>query len=83
MSLGVERVRGDVPQGPQAQLATTTSDAHDLPHAEHGKTAAAKLARYQRMMARRATPRNRPDTKGYRKAVRRPPECGHRGSCRD
>ncbi|MFQ6195717.1 RNA-guided endonuclease InsQ/TnpB family protein [Streptomyces sp. NPDC000405] len=52
------------------EIATTTSDAHDLPHAEHGKTAAAKLARYQRMMARRATPKNRPDTAGYRKARR-------------
>ncbi|MFE1902939.1 RNA-guided endonuclease InsQ/TnpB family protein [Streptomyces gardneri] len=50
------------------ETATTTSDTHDLPHAEHGKTAAQKLARYQRMMARRATPKNRPDTVGYRKA---------------
>lgn len=33
--------------------ATTTSDAHDLPHAEHGRRAAQRLARYQRMMARR------------------------------
>jgi putative transposase len=52
------------------ETATTTSDAHDLPHAEHGKTAAAKLARYQRMMARRSTPKNRPGTKGYKKARR-------------
>ncbi|MFI2301371.1 RNA-guided endonuclease InsQ/TnpB family protein, partial [Actinacidiphila glaucinigra] len=44
------------------ETATTTSDAHDLPHAQHGKSAAAKLARYQKMMARRRTPRNRPDT---------------------
>ncbi|MFE7548335.1 RNA-guided endonuclease InsQ/TnpB family protein [Streptomyces gardneri] len=50
------------------ETATTTSDTHDLPHAEHGKTAAQKLARHQRMMARRATPKNRPDTVGYRKA---------------
>ncbi|MGW6710599.1 RNA-guided endonuclease InsQ/TnpB family protein [Streptomyces sp. NPDC054956] len=50
------------------ETATTTSDAHDLPHAEHGKTAAVKLARYQRQMARRRTPKNRPDTAGYRKA---------------
>ncbi|MDK1476866.1 transposase [Streptomyces sp. 549] len=50
------------------ETATTTSDAHDLPHAEHGKTAAQRLARYQRMMARRRTPKNRPDTAGYRKA---------------
>ncbi|MFH8926077.1 RNA-guided endonuclease InsQ/TnpB family protein [Streptomyces pristinaespiralis] len=52
------------------ETATTTSDTHDLPHAEHGRTAAVKLARYQRMMARRATPKNRPDTKGYKKAWR-------------
>ncbi|WP_449486293.1 RNA-guided endonuclease InsQ/TnpB family protein [Streptomyces avidinii] len=52
------------------ETATTTSDLHDLPHAEHGKTAAAKLAHYQRMMARRATPKNKPDTNGYRTARR-------------
>ncbi|MFF3951206.1 RNA-guided endonuclease InsQ/TnpB family protein [Streptomyces sp. NPDC001902] len=52
------------------ETATTTSDVHDLPHAQHGRTAAAKLARYQKMMARRRTPRNRPDTGGYRKARR-------------
>jgi len=34
------------------EIATTTSDTHDLPHPEHGKKAADKLARYQRMMAR-------------------------------
>ncbi|RPF45392.1 putative transposase [Streptomyces sp. Ag109_G2-6] len=52
------------------ETATTTSEAHDLPHAEHGRRAAQRLARYQRMMARRATPKNRPDTAGYRKARR-------------
>ncbi|MCX4984908.1 transposase [Streptomyces sp. NBC_00572] len=50
------------------ETATTTSDAHDLPHPEHGRTAAQRLTRYQRMMARRATPENRPDTAGYRRA---------------
>ncbi|MFE1291729.1 RNA-guided endonuclease InsQ/TnpB family protein [Streptomyces sp. NPDC058751] len=50
------------------ETATTTSDAHDLPHPQHGKTAAQKLARYQRMTTRRRTPKNRPDTAGYRKA---------------
>ena len=35
------------------ETATTTSDAHDLPHAEHGRKAKAKLTRYDRMMARR------------------------------
>ncbi|MFD8077748.1 RNA-guided endonuclease InsQ/TnpB family protein [Streptomyces sp. NPDC059718] len=52
------------------ETATTTSDAHDLPHAQHGRNAAAKLARYQKMMTRRRTPRNRPDSGGYRKARR-------------
>ncbi|MER7959374.1 transposase [Streptomyces sp. NPDC096030] len=50
------------------ETATTTSDAHDLPHAQHGKAAAGKLARYQRQMARRKTPKNQPDTAGYKKA---------------
>ncbi|GAA4830834.1 hypothetical protein GCM10023235_01100 [Kitasatospora terrestris] len=35
------------------ETATTTSDAHDLPHAEHGRKARAKLTRYDRMTARR------------------------------
>ncbi|GFH36870.1 hypothetical protein SCWH03_31030 [Streptomyces pacificus] len=52
------------------ETAATTSDAHDLPHARHGRTAARKLAHYQRMMARRRTPKNRPGTKGYKKARR-------------
>ncbi|MEV6241291.1 transposase [Lentzea sp. NPDC051838] len=52
------------------ELATTTSDAHDLPHPEHGKTAAKGLARYQRMMARRRPAKGRPGSKGYRKARR-------------
>ncbi|MGW3664310.1 RNA-guided endonuclease InsQ/TnpB family protein [Streptomyces sp. NPDC005141] len=50
------------------ETATTTSDAHDLPHPQHGRTAAAKLARYQRQMSRRQTPKSRPDTGGYRTA---------------
>src|SRR5206468_990382 len=29
------------------ETATTTSDAHDLPHPRHGRNAATKLARYQ------------------------------------
>ncbi|MFJ9542143.1 RNA-guided endonuclease InsQ/TnpB family protein [Streptomyces sp. NPDC101225] len=52
------------------EIATTTSDAHDLPHAEHGKQAAQRLARYQRMMARRRSPKGRPASKGYRAARR-------------
>ncbi|MGP3732425.1 RNA-guided endonuclease InsQ/TnpB family protein [Streptomyces sp. GDS52] len=50
------------------QTATTTSDAHDLPHAEHGKRAAQRLARYQRMMARRKPARGQAASKGYRRA---------------
>ena len=50
------------------ETATTTSDAHDLPHAEHGKRAAQRLARYQRMMARRRPARGRAASKGYRHA---------------
>lgn len=52
------------------ETATTTSDVHDLPHAEHGKKAAQRLAKYQRQMARRRTPKNQPDTGGYRTARR-------------
>jgi putative transposase len=52
------------------ETATTTSDAHDLPHAQHGKNAAQRLARYQRMMARRKPERGRPASKGYREAKR-------------
>ncbi|MEU3930738.1 transposase [Streptomyces sp. NPDC029044] len=50
------------------ETATTTSDAHDLPHAQHGKTAGQKLARYQRMMARRKPARGHAASKGYRQA---------------
>ncbi|MFF4736741.1 RNA-guided endonuclease InsQ/TnpB family protein [Streptomyces sp. NPDC001262] len=50
------------------ETATTTSDAHDLPHAGHGKKAAKRLARYQRQMARRRLPKGKPQTRGYRKA---------------
>ncbi|MFZ3493890.1 RNA-guided endonuclease InsQ/TnpB family protein [Streptomyces sp. 5.8] len=52
------------------ETATTTSDDHDLPHAEHGKKAAAGLARYQRMMARRKPLRGKPGSRGYRAAKR-------------
>lgn len=50
------------------ELATTTSDAHDLPHLEHGKNAAGKLARYQQMMARRKPKRGHAASGNYRKA---------------
>ncbi|WP_323136306.1 MULTISPECIES: transposase [unclassified Streptomyces] len=52
------------------ETATTTSDTHDLPHREYGKSAAGKLTRYQWMMARRKPKRGQPGSKGYRKAKR-------------
>jgi len=52
------------------ETATTTEESFDLPHAQHGKTAAAKLARYQRMMARRRPAKGKPGSKGYRRAKR-------------
>ncbi|MFD5753378.1 RNA-guided endonuclease InsQ/TnpB family protein [Streptomyces sp. NPDC127033] len=52
------------------ETATTTSDSHDLPHAGHGRKAAQRLARYQRMMARRKPKRGQVGSKGYRKAKR-------------
>jgi hypothetical protein len=50
------------------ETATTTSDAHDLPHAEHGRKAQKKLTRYDRMMARRRPKKGQPGSKGYREA---------------
>lgn len=50
------------------ETATTTSDAHDLPHAGHGRKAKAELTRYDRMMARRRPEKGRPGSKGYRAA---------------
>lgn len=47
------------------ETATTTSDAHDLPHPEYGRKAAAKLARYDRMMARRKPKKGQPGSKGH------------------
>ncbi len=52
------------------ETATTTSDAHDLPHAEHGKKAAQRLTRYQRMMARREPAKGQAGSKGYQRAKR-------------
>ncbi|MGW6795288.1 RNA-guided endonuclease TnpB family protein [Streptomyces chartreusis] len=48
------------------ETATTTVDDHDLPHPQHGRTAAQKLARYQRMMARRKPQRGQGRLEGYR-----------------
>ncbi|MFI7100069.1 RNA-guided endonuclease InsQ/TnpB family protein [Streptomyces sp. NPDC050161] len=52
------------------ETATTTSDDHDLPHAQHGRTAAQKLAKYQRMMARRKPKKGQAASKGCLKAKR-------------
>jgi putative transposase len=52
------------------ETATTTSDGHDLPHPQHGKSAAQKLARYQRMMARRKPVKGKAASQGYREAKR-------------
>lgn len=51
-------------------VATTTSDDHDLAHLQYGRTAAAKLARYQRMMARRKPAKGQPTSGGYKTAKR-------------
>ncbi|WP_432158805.1 MULTISPECIES: RNA-guided endonuclease InsQ/TnpB family protein [unclassified Streptomyces] len=50
------------------ETATTTSDAYDLPHAEHGRRTAQRLAHYQRMMARRRRPKGQAPSAGYRAA---------------
>ncbi|MEU9174484.1 transposase [Streptomyces sp. NPDC048420] len=50
--------------------ATTTSDSHDLPHAEHGRKAKKKLNRYDRMMARRKPKTGQAASKGCREAKR-------------
>ncbi|MEU7467055.1 transposase [Streptomyces sp. NPDC044984] len=53
------------------ETATTTSDAHDLPHPCHGLKTQQKLSRYDRMMARRKpTKKGQAGSKGYREAKR-------------
>ncbi|MEV0317802.1 RNA-guided endonuclease InsQ/TnpB family protein [Streptomyces sp. NPDC050658] len=52
------------------ETATTTSDAHDLPHPGHGRKTQAKLSRYDRMMARRKPKKGQKASKGYRQAQR-------------
>ena len=51
-------------------LATTTSDAHDLAHPQHGRRAAAGLARGQRMMSRRKPAKGVAASRGYMTAKR-------------
>ena len=53
------------------EIATTTSDAHDLPHPEYGKKAREKLSRCQRQMARRKPGRGKPASAGYKRARRK------------
>ncbi|MFH8529711.1 RNA-guided endonuclease InsQ/TnpB family protein [Streptomyces tendae] len=52
------------------ETATTTSDAHDLPHPGHGGKAKEKLTRYDRMMARRRPKKGTAGSRGYRAAKR-------------
>lgn len=52
------------------EVATTTSDDHDLAHPQYGRTGAAKLARYQRMMARRKPAKGVAASRGYKSAKR-------------
>ncbi|HTR91483.1 MAG TPA: transposase [Trebonia sp.] len=53
------------------ETATTTSEAHDLPHPEFGRKAQEKLSRYQRRMARRKPERGKPASAGYKRAKRK------------
>ncbi|MFJ2731039.1 RNA-guided endonuclease InsQ/TnpB family protein [Streptomyces sp. NPDC087317] len=50
------------------ETATTTSYAHDLPHAQHGHRSQAKLGHYDRMTARRRPKKGQAASKGYREA---------------
>ncbi|MER7187740.1 transposase [Streptomyces hyaluromycini] len=52
------------------ETATTTSEAHDLPHAQYGKKAKEKPTRYDRMMARRKPKTGQAGSRGYREAKR-------------
>lgn len=51
-----------------SQVATTTNPAYDLPHAEHGRKTASKLARVQRQMARLKPKPGQPSSRGYQAA---------------
>jgi putative transposase len=52
------------------EVATTTSDGHDLAHPQHGTRGAKRLARYQRMMARRKPVKGAAASRGYKTAKR-------------
>ncbi len=51
-------------------IATTTDDDHDFVHPQRRRSAEAKLAHYQRVMARRRLPKGKPPSGGYREAKR-------------
>lgn len=53
-----------------ARLAITTNPAYDLAHARYAQRAAARLARYQRRMARRRPAPGRKASRGYRRSQR-------------
>lgn len=50
------------------EIATTTSDGHDLSHPQHGRKARQKLSRYDRMVARRKPAKGQAASEGYREA---------------
>lgn len=52
-------------------IATTTDQTFDLAHPEHGRKAQAKLAHYDRMMARRKPKPGKPGSKGYTEAKKK------------
>ena len=51
-------------------IATTTDDDHDFAHPQRRRSAEAKLAHYQRQMARRKPKKGKPASTGYKKAKR-------------
>jgi putative transposase len=53
------------------QIATTTSDDHDLTRPQFGKKAQEKLGRCQRQMARRKPGKGKPASAGYKRARRK------------
>lgn len=53
------------------EIATTTSDDHDLPHPGFLRKSQEKLAKYQRQMARRKPERGQKASTGYKRAKRR------------
>ncbi|TCC39806.1 RNA-guided endonuclease InsQ/TnpB family protein [Kribbella sindirgiensis] len=52
-------------------IATTTSDDHDLPHPGFGTRAAAELAAANKAISRRRSQKGHPQSNGYKKARRR------------